>query len=186
MVVGIDEVGRGSLAGPLVIGAVSLSRPIHQLKDSKQLNGLEREKIAKEIYINANYTSLGWVWPHEIDQLGLTGATSLAISRALSVNKHSVDLIQLDGNYNFVNNHIPVQLIVNGDKLIPAISAASIIAKVARDNFMKLINQYFPEYGFSNHVGYGTKQHLAAISAFGPCVLHRLSFSPLAGQRSTV
>ncbi len=179
MLIGIDEVGRGSLAGPLVIGAVSLKKDIPGLKDSKLLTREQREKISKQIYLKASVATLGWVWPHEIDQLGLTKATSLAIKRALNLVEGVADSIILDGNYNYLPDYSNVKTVINADKLVPSVSAASIIAKVARDNYMRSIAEYFPNYSFSRHVGYGTKAHILAINLNGPSAIHRLSFSPL-------
>ena len=177
--VGIDEVGRGSWAGPLVIGAVSLTKPIIGLTDSKLLSINQREKLAKEIYLKSEYSSLGWVWPHEIDSLGLTKATRLAILRALSnLDPNDLEVI-LDGKYNFLGSKYRVKTIIKADMLIPSVSAASIIAKVARDNYMKSIDQYFSAYDFKNHVGYGTAKHRAALEVNGPCALHRISFRPV-------
>lgn len=179
MQIGIDEVGRGSLAGPLVIGAVGLSKPIKGLKDSKQLSIAQREALSKDIYHHAKAASLGWVWPHEIDTLGLTAAMTLGIKRALaSINDH-IDSIIIDGNYNFLPEADKVSCLIHADQLIPSVSAASIIAKVARDNYMRHISSFFPDYDFASHVGYGTSIHLQKIADFGPCVLHRLSFRPL-------
>ncbi len=178
MEVGVDEVGRGSLAGPLVVGLVGLSKHIPGLKDSKLLTPKQREKLSKQIYIESQAASLGWVWPHEIDQMGLTKATSLAIKRALKLIRVPIDVIILDGNYNYLPDYTNVKTIINADELVPAVSAASIIAKVARDNYMRNMARYFPNYSFNIHVGYGTKAHLLAISTNGPCCLHRLSFSP--------
>lgn len=178
MVLGIDEVGRGCLAGPLVVGAVSLKKDIPGLKDSKLLSRKQRDVLAIQIYQEAETATLGWVWPHEIDDIGLTKATTLAIKRALSLIDKTIDSIILDGNFNYLPDYPSVKTLVNADALIPSVSAASIIAKVARDNYMRSIAQYFPLYGFDLHVGYGTKIHLLAITASGPCSLHRLSFSP--------
>src|ERR1700678_4175456 len=102
MVIGIDEVGRGCLAGPLVIGAVSLRSDIHGLKDSKLLTNNQRERLAVQIYFEAAEAALGWVWPHEIDELGLTKATTLAIKRALGLVIGQIDSIVIDGNYNYL------------------------------------------------------------------------------------
>ena len=152
MQIGVDEVGRGSLAGPLVIGAVSLSSQIQGLKDSKLLTRLRRESLAKEVYFKSEYCSLGWVWPHEIDDLGLTKATRLAILRALSSVKEANYEVIIDGKYDFLGSKYNVKTIVKADNLIPSVSAASIIAKVARDNYMRSIDKYFSGYDFKSHV----------------------------------
>lgn len=179
MQIGIDEVGRGSLAGPLVIGAVSLSKPIIGLKDSKELSKAERERLSQIIYLKSESATLGWVWPHEIDSLGLTAATTLAIRRALNLVNIAIDSIIIDGQINYLKDNPLVSTLIKADSLIPAVSAASIIAKVARDNYMTLIHNYLPDYGFAEHVGYGTKAHLKALTINGPSVVHRLSFRPL-------
>ncbi|MHB1864600.1 MAG: ribonuclease HII [Candidatus Saccharimonadales bacterium] len=176
MVIGIDEVGRGSLAGPLVIGAVSLDIRLKGLKDSKLLTAAQRNVMATEIYALSELASLGWCWPEEIDSLGLTKATTLAISRALlDVDTSKADII-IDGNFNYLPHITTARSLIKADNLIPSVSAASIIAKVARDNYMRSIAQYFPGYGFELHVGYGTKYHLSRLASLGPCAIHRLSF----------
>ncbi|MEI9914378.1 MAG: ribonuclease HII [Candidatus Saccharibacteria bacterium] len=175
MLIGIDEVGRGCLAGPLVIGAVSLDIPLKGLKDSKLVSAKNREILAKEIYVFADYSALGWVWPHEIDELGLTKATTLAIKRALVGVDHSSVEILIDGNYNYLPGVNNVKTLINADDTIPSVSAASIIAKVARDNYMKAMAEYCQDYGFTSHVGYGTKEHLIKLKILGPSPLHRLS-----------
>jgi ribonuclease HII len=179
MQVGIDEVGRGCLAGPLVIGAVILSRPIEGLKDSKLLSKNKREELNLIIYNEARAASLGWVWPHEIDSLGLTKATTLAINRALALIKVDYSTVLIDGGFNYLKDNPKAITMIKADNLVPEVSAASIIAKVARDNYMDNISEYFPQYSFTKHVGYGTSLHIDAITKFGPCVLHRLSFKPL-------
>jgi|SRR5665213_899067 len=179
MQVGIDEVGRGCLAGPLVIGAVILKEPIEGLKDSKLLSKKRRLELSEIIYREALAATLGWVWPHEIDILGLTEATRLAITRAIDLITIEYTSILIDGNTNYLKDNPKAITMIKADNLIPEVSAASIIAKVARDSYMEEIAEYFPEYSFSDHVGYGTASHMAAISSYGPCVLHRLSFKPL-------
>jgi ribonuclease HII len=179
MIVGIDEVGRGCLAGPLVIGAVALDTPIIGLKDSKLLSKVRRNQIAEIIYLKAEAAALGWVWPHEIDELGLTRATTLAITRALEQIQGPIEDIIIDGNYNYLPNNELARTLIKADMLIPSVSAASVIAKVARDNYMTSFGAYFPVYDFAAHVGYGTKSHMSAILANGPCALHRLTFAPL-------
>ena len=182
MQIGIDEVGRGSLAGPLVVGAVGLSSSLPGLKDSKQLSKAIRERIAEIIYSRAEVATLGWVWPHEIDLIGLTAATTLAIKRALAEITLPIDSIIIDGKFNFLPGNKLVETLVKADERVPSVSAASVIAKVARDNYMSYLSNYFPDYGFDNHVGYGTKSHISAIIANGPCVLHRLSFAPMSNS----
>ncbi|MGH7239593.1 MAG: ribonuclease HII [Candidatus Saccharimonadales bacterium] len=179
IIVGIDEVGRGSLAGPLVAGAVVLDRPIRGLKDSKLLTRNQREKLDKTIRVKALALGLGWVGPSELDEIGLTAACRLAMSRALKQIICSYDEIIIDGNYNFLSSEPRVRTLIKADQLIPAVSAASIIAKVARDNFMIELASQYENYGFEKHAGYCTKAHLLALNEFGPCAIHRKSFMPV-------
>jgi len=178
-ILGIDEVGRGSIAGPLVIGAVVLDDYIPGLKDSKQLSRKQRTKLSSEILTKADCSGLGWVDNNEIDEIGLAKALLLASSRAIAkLNIQQVDQIIIDGTINFLPE-LNVYTLVKADNLIPAVSAASIIAKVARDEFMIKLDRYYPKYNFKDNVGYGTKQHLLAIKLYGPCKYHRLSFQPI-------
>lgn len=180
-IVGIDEVGRGCLAGPLVAGAVALAEPISGLKDSKLLTRASREKLDKIIRASALAVGLGWASASEIDELGLTSACSLAMSRALAEIDCEYDEIIIDGNYNFLACEPKARCLIKADQLAPAASAASIIAKVARDNFMRELASEYPDYGFEAHVGYGTKAHLLAIAEFGASDIHRRSFAPIKG-----
>lgn len=179
LVVGIDEVGRGCLAGPLVAGAVILKEPIAGLKDSKLLSKRQREKLAAEIQVEALAFGLGWVQPKEIDELGLTEAVKLAMERALTCVPVTYDEVIIDGNFNFLKNNPKAEAIIKADNLIPAVSAASIIAKVARDQYMAEAALKHPNYGFDRHVGYGTKHHLEMLKIHGVCELHRRSFAPV-------
>ena len=178
-ILGIDEVGRGSLAGPLVVGAVVLNDYIPGLKDSKQLTRKQRTKLSKTILDQAYYAGLGWVSNNEIDKIGLVKALILASSRSITkLNIQQIDQIIIDGTINFLPDH-EVYNLIKADQLIPAVSAASIIAKVARDEYMIQLDSCFPEYNFKNNVGYGTYEHLQAINSIGPCKYHRLSFQPM-------
>lgn len=176
-IVGIDEVGRGCWAGPLVVGAVILDKAIDGLNDSKKLSARSRIQLNNQILDNA-HTGLGWVWPEEIDQLGLTKSTTLGIKRAL-VEIRDYDHIIIDGSFNYLPDHGNVSTLVSADSLIPAVSAASILAKVARDKYMHNQALLYPNYGFERHVGYGTKFHIDALSQFGITRLHRKSYKPL-------
>lgn len=182
-VVGIDEVGRGCWAGPLVAGAVVLGKPIAKLQDSKVLNRLRREAFAEIIYQKARAIGLGWVSPAEVDELGLTTAVSLAMQRALDAAAVEYDQIIIDGNYNFLHGNPKTVTLVKADALIPAVSAASIVAKVARDQYMAEAAKQYPEYSFEKHVGYGTALHLASLKLHGTCDLHRLSYKPIQALR---
>lgn len=178
VVVGVDEVGRGCWAGPLVVGAVILDLPIDGLRDSKKLSHKQRTSFSVQILKSA-HSALGWVSPAEIDRLGLTKAITLAMERAIKKITKPFDDIMIDGNYNFLALDQRTHTIIKGDDLVPAISAASILAKVARDNYMVKASQKYPGYGFESHVGYGTKDHIAALHQLGPSAIHRMSYKPL-------
>lgn len=178
-VIGIDEVGRGSWAGPLVAGAVMLQRPIEGLADSKTLSKKVREKLSKRIYDEALAIGLGWVSSEEIDLMGLTKAVRLAMQRALATITVPYKRIIIDGSFNFLVELENTEAMIGADAIEPVVSAASIVAKVARDRFMTEQNQLYPGYHFDQHVGYGTKAHRAALQANGPCVLHRKSYKPV-------
>lgn len=179
VVLGIDEVGRGCWAGPLVAGAVILKRAIPGVRDSKQLTRKTREALDHVIRRRAVAYGLGWVAPDELDEVGLTAAVRLAYRRALAEITTAYDQIIIDGNYNFLADLPNARAIVKADATVPAVSAASIIAKVARDAYMREQAAQFPAYGFESHVGYGTLEHRLALSEHGPCLLHRRSFQPL-------
>lgn len=179
MLVGIDEVGRGCLAGPVVAGAVLLHEPIAGLRDSKVLTRAQRETLDVIIRAKALSFGIGWVEAAELDALGLTAAVRLAMRRALQqINRHYNQII-IDGNFNFLKDVPLTSTKIKADDTVPAVSAASIIAKVARDAWMRNIADTFPEYGFESHVGYATPQHRRALTQHGPCELHRQSFAPV-------
>jgi ribonuclease HII len=179
MIVGIDEVGRGCWAGPLVAGAVLLGDPIPGLADSKKLSKAQRMTLDAEIKLHAIAIGLGWVTPQEIDAVGLTEAVRLAMQRAISEITAPFDQIIIDGNYNFLSNDPRSSCIIKADDSVPAVSAASIVAKVARDTFMSNASLQYPGYAFEKHVGYGTAAHSAALKLQGICDLHRQSFAPI-------
>jgi ribonuclease HII len=178
--VGIDEVGRGCWAGPLVVGAVILNEPIAGLRDSKKLTKGRREKLATEIEARAAAIGLGWSQPNEIDELGLTAAITLATKRALERIAMEYDRIIIDGNLNYLQGNPKARAVIKADDSVPAVSAASIIAKVARDKYMSEIAGSYPDYGFTRHVGYGTALHLERLKLHGASDLHRRSFKPVA------
>lgn len=179
MIVGVDEVGRGCWAGPLVAGAVLLAEPLPGLKDSKKLSKKRREALDVLIRDQAVAYGIGWVEPAEIDAIGLTAAVRLAMQRATEQITEPYDALIIDGNYNFLaENHLS-SCLVKADDTVPAVSAASIIAKVARDNYMAACTEHHPGYGFEKHVGYGTAQHIAALKDLGVSALHRRSFAPI-------
>ncbi len=190
MIVGIDEVGRGPWAGPLVVGAVIMGgENIDGLTDSKKLTKKRRDELDIIIREKAFAYGLGWVSAAEIDTLGLASALELACRRALDV----VDTlgvayheIVIDGTINLLKNTTKgpyVTTMKKADLLVPSVSAASIIAKVARDNYMAEQDIVYPGYGFASHVGYGTAMHRQAIDKLGVTPLHRLSFAPLSKYR---
>lgn len=179
MVLGIDEVGRGCWAGPVVAGAVLLGAPIKGLKDSKKLTKAQREKLDAEIRVSAVAFGLGWVGADEIDKLGLTEAVRLAMRRALERITAGYDQIIIDGNYNFFPENSKSSALIGADNSVPEVSAASIIAKVARDKYMSEAALKFPGYGFERHVGYGTAAHQLALQANGLTELHRRCFKPI-------
>lgn len=178
--VGIDEVGRGCWAGPLVAGAVILDKPIAGLRDSKKLRKKRREALAVEIQLTAAAYGLGWVWPEEIDELGLTASVRLAMQRALDQITGEYDELIIDGNLNFFPENTKARAVIKADDSIPAVSAASIIAKVARDNYMagEAAGKY-PNYQFEKHVGYGTKLHIEMLKLHGVSNIHRKSYNPI-------
>jgi ribonuclease HII len=178
--VGIDEVGRGCWAGPLVAGAVILASPVEGLRDSKKLSKKQRERLAAEIRNNAAAIGLGWVSPVEVDTIGLTEAVRLAMQRALAKIAVSYDEIIIDGNSNYLAYDIRAKFLIKADDIIPAVSAASILAKVARDTWMEVdAHKQFPEYEFGSHVGYGTKRHIELLKIYGVSPIHRKSYKPI-------
>ena len=188
-ILGIDEVGRGPLAGPLVVGAVILPKPwpewVGELKDSKKLSAKKREFLSDLIFSEALAVGLGWVPAREIDEVGVSEALRLATRRAVKEvqgKKVPFSQIMIDGKVNFLRGTALskyVSTVVKADNLIKEVSAASIVAKVARDHYMYEMGSKFPGYGFEKHVGYGTAVHIKAIREFGICEEHRKSFEPI-------
>lgn len=182
---GVDEAGRGPLAGPVIAAAVILDpdRPIQGLADSKILTAQKRQQLAKEIQHKAHAWSLGRAEVEEIDQINIFQATFLAMQRAVFALSIPPTYVLIDGKYCPTLPY-PCQAIIQGDKTIPAISAASILAKVNRDLEMIELDKQYPGYGFAQHKGYGTVQHRQALKELGPISIHRRSFSPVAQQLS--
>lgn len=180
-VCGIDEAGRGPLAGPVTAAAVILdpTRPIPGLNDSKKLSEKRREALAAAIRAQALAWCVAEASPEEIDRINILQATFLAMRRAVLGLALSPARAVVDGN-RAPPLDIPVETVVKGDGKIAAIAAASILAKTARDARMRLLHERFPEYGFDRHMGYPTREHLAALTAYGPCLEHRGSFAPVA------
>ncbi len=196
LIIGVDEAGRGPLAGPVIASAVILDpeRPIAGLNDSKQLSGKQRDHLAPLIRDQALAWSVACASVAEIDAINILQATLLAMRRAL-------DMLKLPAPYSHAQLHLPplhlqvdgnklpnlqglsfgctAEAVVEGDVLIPAISAASILAKVHRDALLLQLDQHYPAYGFARHKGYGTAVHLQALRTHGPCPEHRRSFAPV-------
>lgn len=184
MILGIDEVGRGPWAGPLVVGAVVLpdDTAIEGLTDSKKLSAKRRQIFDGLIRKEAIGWGLGWVHAEELDEVGLSEALRIATIRAVEAVSAPYHEIIIDGTINFLketNKGQYVTTMAKADYLIPAVSAASIIAKVARDTYMEEQSERYPEYGFASHVGYGTAKHQQALVTHGVTVLHRKSFAPI-------
>ena len=178
---GVDEAGRGPLAGPVSAAAVILhpKRVPDGLNDSKQLSAECRERIFVEITRNALAISVAFSCNHEIDLLNIRGATLIAMARAVFGLSRQPRHVWVDGRDVPPAILIRTTALIDGDALHASIAAASIVAKVMRDRKMRLADRHFPQYGFASHKGYGTREHLAALQQFGPCVLHRTSFSPV-------
>ncbi len=183
VVAGVDEAGRGCLAGPVVAAAVVLhsDRPITGLRDSKLLSHARRRRLAKAIRRRARAFAVALAAPREIDDVNILQASLRAMERAVRGLPIHPDLVQVDGNQapRFNGGGPAVQAVVGGDRLVPAISAASILAKVYRDRLMGLWHLRYPGYGFDTNKGYPTSVHLAALGRIGPCAIHRRTFAPV-------
>ena len=180
-VAGVDEVGRGPLAGPVVAGAVVLpysrARWVRRLRDSKLLDAETREELAAEVRERCDW-AIGVVSPHVIDQLGMTRATRLAMRRAVLALPDPPDALIVDGR-EVVECEAPQRAVIDGDALCPSVAAASIVAKVARDAMMDRLDARFPGYGFASNKGYATPDHRQALREFGPSSVHRMLFAPV-------
>ncbi len=177
---GVDEAGRGPLAGPVSAAAVILDadRPIAGLADSKVLSAAERNRLAIIIRRDAAAFAIAFASVEEIDEINILQATMLAMRRAVMALSIAPRQVLVDGNRCPVVPY-PVRAIVKGDFLVPSISAASILAKTARDALMQSLAGDYPVYGFDRHKGYGTKAHVDALQRHGPCAAHRRSFGPV-------
>lgn len=180
MLAGVDEVGRGPLAGPVIAAAVILdpSRPITGLRDSKRLTAARRAELAEIIEAQALAVGVGRAEVAEIDLLNILRASLLAMERAVANLAVQPDVVYVDGNIT-PKLAMPAVAIVGGDDRVASISAASIVAKVIRDREMDRAAAHYPNYGFERHKGYATAAHLEALERFGPSPLHRLSFAPI-------
>lgn len=179
-VVGVDEVGRGPLAGPVVAAAVMLDprRPVAGLRDSKKLSPRRRAALAEQLQRDALCVSFGRAEVEEIDRLNILAASLLAMERAVAGLRVDPELVLVDGQ-RLPSLPWPARAVIGGDDTVAAISAASIVAKEARDAEMCRLAQALPGYGFERHKGYGTAEHLAALAALGPSPEHRHSFAPV-------
>jgi ribonuclease HII len=186
--VGIDEVGRGPWAGPVVSAAVAVKGEllIPGIKDSKLLGFNRRVEIARQIRLQAAGIGVGWCGPAELDQVGLAQAVRLSMLRAINQLNCQVGQIVIDGNINYLENTHDSVAIIKADNKFPCVSAASIVAKVARDLYMQRIAAIYPYWGFDSNVGYGTLFHRQQLQRYGACDIHRKSFAPVAKQLATV
>jgi len=180
-VCGVDEAGRGPLAGPVVAAAVILDadRPIIGLDDSKKLSARRRQQLAAEIRASAIAWAVAQASPEEIDQINILQATLLAMRRAVSALAIAPEKALVDGNQPPALA-MPVETVVRGDATIACIAAASILAKTCRDDLMQALHVHYPQYGFDRHMGYPTAQHLKALGEHGVSPVHRRSFAPVA------
>jgi ribonuclease HII len=179
-VAGVDEAGRGPLAGPVCAAAVILdpARPIRGLRDSKQLSAEARQELAGQVRDQALAWAVAWADHEEIDRINILQASLLAMARAVAALRIEPHEVQVDGN-QLPPVMLPVTAIVKGDSKVKAISAASILAKVERDAAMLRLHVLYPQYGFDEHKGYPTPQHLDALQRHGACAIHRRSFAPV-------
>ena len=178
---GVDEAGRGPLAGPVVVAAVVLPA-IHRLEgldDSKRLAAAEREALVPLIQKAAICWAVEVVEPEDIDRMNILRATLHGMSRAVAALRPRPQTVLIDGNRAPSDLHCEVKTIVQGDRLVPAISAASVLAKVTRDRIMDEWHRQYPDYGFDHNRGYPTPEHLAILAEKGPCPIHRRSFRPV-------
>ena len=181
LIAGVDEAGRGPLAGPVVAAAVILDARAHiqGLADSKQLSPRRREQLFDEIRAKALCCSIAQASVEEIDRLNILQATMLAMQRAVKGLRLKPNKVLVDGN-RLPSLEVLAEAVVWGDALVPAISAASILAKVTRDRLLNELHALHPDYGFDRHKGYGTAQHMLALQTLGPLDVHRRSFAPVA------
>lgn len=180
LIAGVDEAGRGPLAGPVLAAVVILPANVNivGIKDSKKLSAKQRLELFAIIEDKAVAFAIAEASAKEIDEINILQATLLAMQRAVAKLAVFPDEVLIDGN-KCPKLSYPTRAIVQGDNLIPAISAASILAKVTRDNYLTKLDKQYPEYGFAKHKGYPTREHLLALAKYGPCPEHRLSFKPV-------
>jgi ribonuclease HII len=184
VLIGVDEAGRGPLAGPVLASAVLLDGPasegLEEVRDSKLLSPRQREKIFGLIRLKALAFSVSWATPREIERQNILQATLCAMRRAtLRASRSRQAPVLVDGNHPIPGLDLPQEALIGGDRLSLVVACASILAKVLRDRWMKRLDHLYPGYGFSRHKGYGTAEHLRALEVFGPCRLHRRTYSPV-------
>ena len=177
LIAGVDEAGRGLLAGPVFAAAVIMSEDkyIPDIKDSKKLSEKKREKVFDYIIENADYYAIASVDEQEIDEINILNATHKAMNAAVDSLGVKPDYVLIDGN-SIKNMDLPHETVVKGDAKVACIAAASILAKVSRDRYIRELSDKYPEYGFDKHKGYGTAAHIDALKRLGPCPIHRKSF----------
>jgi ribonuclease HII len=178
-IAGVDEAGRGPLAGPIVAAAVVLGEPVPGLNDSKLLSETRRDALAAQLHAGPHSIGVAVVEAEEIDRIGIQSANYAAMARAVAALNPPPDYALVDG-FQVPGMAVPHLRLVKGDQRSLSIAAASIIAKVHRDRLMAALDAAHPGYGFLRHKGYGTREHLAALERLGPCPAHRRSFAPLA------
>lgn len=186
LIAGLDEAGRGPLAGPVVAACVVLSpefkidsEELKLIKDSKKLTAGKREKLFEVIKEQFVEVGVGICDNRAVDKINIFQAAFLAMKKALGALKQKPDFVLLDGGFKIPNYSGQQKNIVKGDQLVFSIAAASIIAKVTRDRLMQEMHEIYPQYGFNQHKGYGTKMHLENLKKYGPCPIHRQSFKPV-------
>lgn len=179
LIAGLDEAGRGPLAGPVVAAVVILpqEKPILGLKDSKKLSANKREKLYRKLKDKALATATGMASPEEIDELNIHNAAFLAMRRALKSLNYTPEFLLVDGRHKIPNIEKEQKAVINGDSRVNSIAAASIIAKVSRDRLIKTYHSTYPHYNFKKNKGYGTAEHISALEKYGPSPIHRRSFS---------
>ena len=177
-VAGVDEAGRGPLAGPLVAAAVVLAGPLPGVDDSKRLTEEVRERLYAELHAGGHTLGVGIVVPDQLDRMGVQAANYHAMGLALAALAPAADYALVDG-FQVPGLAVPHRRLIKGDRRSQSVAAASIVAKVTRDRMMAEAHEAYPQYNFARHKGYGTAEHLAALAQHGPCPLHRRSFAPV-------
>jgi ribonuclease HII len=183
-IAGVDEAGRGPLAGPIVAGAVVLASPVPGLNDSKQLTAAQREALFEQLHAGGHDLGVARIEAAEIDRIGIQPANYGVMARAVAALGRAPDFLLIDG-FEVPGMLQPQQRIIKGDSRSLSIAAASIVAKVTRDRIMDELDKIYPEYGFGKHKGYATRDHLDALERLGPCPAHRKSFAPIAQRAET-